>query len=132
MARTSRLLLVALALLTLAACATAATFDPQPLAAPADMRDVQSKTVGDVTVSVSILTDEQARKHFGADFQKHELQALWISVRNASNRRLWFIRTVLDPDYYSAEEAALLVAGRPIVVIIQPHLTEGHHRWMRL
>jgi LssY C-terminus len=62
-----------------------------------------------VTVSVSILTDEQARRHFGADFGKRELQALWISVRNASDRRLWFIRTVLDPDFYSAEEAALLV-----------------------
>ena len=114
MARMSRFLLTALALLMLAACATTTAYEPQPLTAPADMRYVQSKTVNDVTVSVSILTDEQARRHFGADFQAHGLQALWISVRNASNRRLWFIRTVLDPDFYSAEEAALLVqAGVP-------------------
>ena len=34
-----------------------------------------------------------------------------MSVRNGSDRRLWFIRNVLDPDFYSAEEAALLVQG---------------------
>ena len=75
------------------------------------LRDVRSKTIGDVSVSVSILTDEQARRHFGVDFARHELQALWISVRNGSDRRLWFILTSLDPDFYSAEEAALLVQG---------------------
>ena len=45
------------------------------------------------------------------DFATHELQALWMSVHNASDRRLWFIRNVVDPDFYSADEAALLAAG---------------------
>ena len=30
-------------------------------------------------------------------------------MRNGSDRRLWFIRNMLDPDFYSAEEAALLL-----------------------
>ena len=97
------------ALVALVLAGSAAASTPQPLAIPADLRDLQSKTVDGVTVSVSILTDEQARRHFGADFAKHELQALWLSVRNDSDRRLWFLRTILDPDFYSAEEAALLV-----------------------
>jgi len=96
-------------MLALAGCAT--TFEPQRLATPDELRDVQSKSIGDVTVSVSILTDEQARRHFGVDFGRHGLQALWMSVRNGSDRRLWFIRNMLDPDFYSAEEAALLVQG---------------------
>jgi hypothetical protein len=87
----------------------AASYAPQRLETPRELRDVQSRSVGDVTVSVSILTDEQAKRHFGVDLGRHEVQAIWISVRNASDRKLWFIRTVLDPDYYSAEEAALLV-----------------------
>ena len=95
-------------LLLLAACASA-PFAPDPVAAPDGLTAVQTKTVGEVAVSVSILTDAQARRHFGVDFARHDLQAVWIGVRNGSGRRLWFIRNVLDPDFYSAEEAALLV-----------------------
>jgi len=102
-----RILVVMLLVLTLSGCATA--FAPTRLVTPDELRDVHSKTIGDVGVSVSILTDEQARQHFGVDFARHDLQALWMSVRNGSDRRLWFIRNMLDPDFYSAEEAALLV-----------------------
>jgi hypothetical protein len=89
----------------------APAFAPDRLETPAELRDVQEKTVGSVTVAVSLLTDDQARQHFGVDFQRHDLQALWISVRNGSGRPLWFIRNVLDPDFYSADEAALLSQG---------------------
>lgn len=91
----------------LAGCAT--TYAPAPLEVPADLRDVQAKTRGAVTVSVSILTDDQARRQFGVDFASHGLQALWLSVRNGSERRLWFIPNVLDPDFYSADEVALML-----------------------
>jgi hypothetical protein len=96
-------------LLVTAGCAT--TYEPARLEVPAGLRDVQSKRVDGVSVSVSILTDELARRHFGVEFREHDLQALWIGVHNASDRRLWFIRSVLDPDFYSAEEVALLVEG---------------------
>jgi hypothetical protein len=94
-------------LLALAGCAT--TYAPQRLETPDELRNVQSKTVGEVAVSVSILTDEQARRHFGVDLGAHGLQALWLSVRNASDRQLWFIRNLLDADFYSPEEAALVL-----------------------
>jgi hypothetical protein len=84
---------------------------PQAPLSITEVRDVQSRAVGDVIVSVAILTDEQARQAFGVDFKRHELQALWMSVRNGSPRRLWFIRNRLDPDFYSAAEAALLTQG---------------------
>lgn len=97
--------------LLMCADAAAAPFAPRLLSTPAELRDVQTKTVGDVSVSVSILTDAQARQHFGVDFARHSLQALWISVRNGSDRRRWLMRNVIDPDFYSAEEAALLTQG---------------------
>jgi hypothetical protein len=106
----SRVGVVAVLMLSLAGCATN-SFAPERLVTPHELRDVKSKTIGDVTVSVSMLTDEQARQHFGVDFGGHGLQALWMSVSNGSDRRLWFIRNMLDPDFYSAEEAALLVQG---------------------
>lgn len=107
---TARLVASLLCLLAVTACQSL-PFAPDPLEAPAGLMGVQTRTSGDVTVSVSILTDAQARRHFGVDFAKHDLQAVWIQVRNGSDRRLWFIRTVLDADFYSAEEAALLVEG---------------------
>jgi hypothetical protein len=93
----------------LAGCA--ATFAPQRLETPAELREVQSNTVDGVTVSVSMLTDEQARRHFGADLEKRSLQALWIRISNGSDRGLWFIRPILDRDFYSADEAAQLLDG---------------------
>jgi hypothetical protein len=103
-----RLLLLAVALAAVSACAT---FEPARLSLPADLTGIESKTIGDVTVSVAVLTDDQARRHFGVDLGEREVQAVWISVRNASSRRLWFMRAQLDPDYFSAEEAALMVRG---------------------
>jgi hypothetical protein len=95
--------------LAAAGCSTTTVFAPERLATPDGLRDVHAKTVGEVTVSVSMLTNPQARQHFGVELGEREVQALWIRVRNASDRRLWFIRTVLDQDFYSAEEVALLV-----------------------
>ena len=100
---------VAVLMLAVAGCAT--TFEPQRLVTPDELRDVRSSTIGEVGVSVSILTDEQARRHFGVDLARHGVQALWMSVRNGSEHRLWFIRNMLDPDFYSADEVALLVQG---------------------
>ena len=58
---------------------------------------------------MAILTDEEARRHFGADLGGYGVQALWVRVRNASNLRYWYVRNSTDPDLYSADEAALLV-----------------------
>ena len=71
---------------------------------------MQSKTIDGVSVSVAILTDAQAQTQFGIDFRRLELQAVWISVRNPTPRKLWFIRSVLDADIYAAEEVALMAA----------------------
>jgi hypothetical protein len=94
-------------LAALAGCTT--TYAPAVLETPSALRDVQAKSAGDVTVSVSILTDDLSRRHFGADLAGRGLQALWVSVRNGSERRLWFIPNVLDPDFYSADEVALML-----------------------
>jgi LssY C-terminus len=101
--------LAAILVVTLAGCA--ATYAPAELRMPDELRGVQSTARGDVTVSVSILTDDQSLQHFGVDLGARDVQALWISVRNESGRRLWLIRSIVDPDFYSAEEVALLAQG---------------------
>lgn len=104
---------------------------------------LQSMAQDGVTVSVAVLTAAQARERFGVDLDAHGVQAAWIRVRNASPRGLWFIRNLLDPDFYSADEVASMTegevpnAGREAVrqhlrdesirVFMQPAaITEGH------
>jgi len=88
-----------------------ANFAPQRVEAPTELRNPQSEAIGEVAVSVAMLTDEQSARHFGVDLAGRNLQALWIQVSNGSERQLWFIRTFLDRDYYSADEVAHLVSG---------------------
>ncbi|MBL8445889.1 MAG: LssY C-terminal domain-containing protein [Zoogloeaceae bacterium] len=87
------------------------SFAPQPLSIPEDLGNVLSHTQDQVTVSAGLLTDGQARRHFGVDLGKREIQAAWIRVRNESGRSLWFIRNTVDPDFYSADEVTLMVQG---------------------
>ncbi len=97
--------------IVLTACATTAPYTPSRLITPDELSGVQTKTVDDVTVSVAILSDEEARAHFGADLGKQGLQTLWLSVRNGLPGKLWFIRNILDRDFYSPDEAAILMQG---------------------
>ena len=104
-----RLVLLLFVVLFQAACASRTAFVPERLTPPDHLTGVQTKSIKDVFVSVSILTDEQARAHFGVDLGAEELQALWLRVENGRNGRLWFIQNTLDPDLYTADEAALMV-----------------------
>ena len=105
----TRTLLLAGLLGALAGCA--APLVRAPLELPAALATLQSKQLDGVTVSAAILTDAQARAHFGADLAAREVQVAWLGVRNASGRRLWFIPNLLDADFYSADEVALMVQG---------------------
>ena len=100
---------VACVVLLVAGCASAPPYAPNRLKTPEDLHDVHSKSIDAVTVSVAMLTEEQSRQHFGVDIDEVKVQALWMRVTNGSDRRLWLIRTIIDPDFYSAEEVGLLV-----------------------
>jgi len=87
------------------------TYAPVQITPAVELEGLQTKSLENVAVSVAILTDEESGKHFGADLGSRGLQALWISVRNGSPNRLWFIRNSVDADFYSSDEAALLLSS---------------------
>ena len=93
----------------LGACAAVPT--PEPIVIPEGLDRIATRSSQDVTVSVSILTNAQAIRHFGVDLGSVGIQVAWLSVRNESPRKLWLIRPAIDPDLYTADEVALL-AGR--------------------
>jgi len=91
---------------TLTACATTARLEPQP--SPAVSEEAKSAEKDGVRVMADILGDLEAEERFGVDLASRNLQALWIRIENGSPRRLWFLTAALDPDYYTANETALL------------------------
>ena len=78
---------------------------------PLQLQGLQTKTLKDVTVSVAILTDDAAQEHFGFDFGAAGLSAVWLSIRNESALKLWFMRNALDPDIFSPDEVTLMLDG---------------------
>jgi hypothetical protein len=93
----------------LASCAS--IYEPVPLQLPNAIEGLQTKSTGSVYVSAGILADEQALSHFGLDLGDHDIQAIWLRIANGSDKKLWFLRNALDPDYFSADEVAAVLSG---------------------
>jgi hypothetical protein len=66
----------------------------------------QTQTKGGLTVTVSVPTLAEAAEIYGVDLAEKEIQPVWIKVRNATAVPYWFLSSGLDPDYFSASEAA--------------------------
>jgi choline dehydrogenase-like flavoprotein len=102
----ARFAIAALALsLLLGACAA---FDPQPVDVQAGPNEIQEKTEQAVTVSTTILSDEQALRLYGVDLADVGLQAVWLRIENDSEHAQWLLVSALDPNYFPPDEAAVL------------------------
>jgi hypothetical protein len=76
---------------------------------PIEPEGTQVETAGDVSVSAAILTDGDAAEHFGVSLAKGNLQALWLSIHNNSDKGLWLIRNAVHPDFFPADEAVQML-----------------------
>ena len=73
------------------------------------MARAESQCQGAVTVRAAVLTDDESQDYFGASLADEGVQAVWLSVDNASDVRLHFLPVVTDPNYFSASEVSRLV-----------------------
>ena len=64
---------------------------------------------GAVTVRAAVLTDDESKSYFGASLADHGIQAVWLSVDNASELLLRFLPIVTDPNYFTAPEVERLL-----------------------
>ena len=91
-----------------------ASFEPMPLEQLEQLEYVaRAMTMerDDVRVTVSVLTRQEARKAFGKKLDKQWIQPVWIEIENNSDRDYWLMLHGLDPDYFSAREAAYVSHG---------------------
>ena len=99
----ARGLLILLGLVLSTGCAS---FQPVPLEEVGFLERSKSKTEGDLTVTVSVLSQEEARLAFDSKLYKKKIQPVWVQVDNKSQEHLWFLPRDLDAEYYSAFEVA--------------------------
>src|SRR4249920_3936626 len=76
----------------------------QPFMSRAEVRQQ-----GAVTVRAAVLTDDESERYFGASLADQGIQAVWLSVDNASDLVLRFLPIITDPNYFSAPEVARLL-----------------------
>ena len=79
---------------------------------PMKLGRIQHIEQDDVSVQVSIPTDDEASRDFGVPFAKYGIQPIWLRIENASEIDYWLMPIAVDPDYYSADEAARVTGAK--------------------
>jgi hypothetical protein len=72
------------------------------------MQRAQTQTRDNLTVTLTVLSNKEAKKFFGAALSKRGIQPLWLEIDNRSDNTYVLIPRNMDPNYYSAEEAAYM------------------------
>ncbi|MCZ6806552.1 MAG: LssY C-terminal domain-containing protein, partial [Deltaproteobacteria bacterium] len=83
-----------------------AGFKPQPMDQIAFRERTQSREREGLRVTVSVPDRDEARRIFGVDLAKKHIQPVWLEIENRSEIPYVFMRTALDPAYFSSHEAA--------------------------
>jgi hypothetical protein len=88
-----------------------ASFHPQPFDKVGFEQRAQSSTDGQVTVSVTALTEEEARGALGVDLAGAGIQPVWVKIENREAIGYVIAPIVMDHDYFSPMEAAWQAHG---------------------
>jgi len=78
---------------------------------PIKLRRLQMHEEAGVSVQVSVPTDDQASQYFGVPLAENNIQLIWMTIRNRSDVDYWLMPFAVDPDYYSADEAAFITGS---------------------
>ena len=80
-------------------------------AVPPRLERIQSRSEAGVTAEVAIPTAGEAAALFGVSLAEHDVQPIWMRIRNESEEGLWLLAVAIDPEYYSADEVAALTGA---------------------
>lgn len=93
----------AIAVAIIAGCAT---FQPRPLGEVGFRDRIQTSERSGLRVSVAVLSRDETRDVFGVDLYAEDIQPVWVRIENSTERYWAFMLHGLDPNYFSAREAA--------------------------
>lgn len=98
------------------------TYRPQPDDRASFMERAQTQTQDNITATVAVLSDKESKKVFGAVLAKKGVQPVWVEIGNESNIPYFFVPRNMDPNYYSAQEAAYMAHFRQAKQILEAGL----------
>lgn len=94
--------------LLLSACTTTEYNPAADQNLPMRLGRIQSMEQYGVRVEVSVPTDDEASRYFGVPLARNGIQPIWIKIVNGGDVDYWLLPNAIDPNYYSADEAAML------------------------
>ena len=88
------------------------TFSPTPMDEVGFKQRAETRTEEDVTVSVVVLTAEEALAAFDCKLYKKKIQPVWLEMTNGTDDEMLFLPRSIDPDYFSPLEVAQKTSWR--------------------
>ena len=102
---TIQILAAAMMLVLISACRT---YNPIPIDNVDFHQRSQTKSVGGLTVTASVLSPEESEQIFGRPLAKKGIQPVWLKVVNNEDIPFALISHSIDPAYFSASETAYI------------------------
>ena len=88
-----------------------ASFNPHPVEEVGFERRAQTKTAGNIEVSVVALTEHESRAAMGVDVASKGIQPVWLKVTNREDIGFAIPPMAIDHDYFSPMEVAWRAHG---------------------
>jgi len=85
-----------------------ANFSPKPIEEVPFKNNAQTQSRNGITVSASVLSDDESDELFGVNLAAKDIQPVWLSIENDTEIPCLFLPITLDPDYFSPNEAAFM------------------------
>jgi len=82
------------------------TFSPTPMDQVPFRERAETQTEKGVTVSMVVLTAEEARAVFDVKLDKKKIQPVWLEITNGTGDDMLFMPRSIDPEYFSPLEVA--------------------------
>lgn len=85
-----------------------ASYNPVPMAEVGFLERAQSDSKEGITVTVAVLSAKESASIYGRPIAKKGIQPVWIEIRNDGDIPFSLIKRSLDPNYFTASEAAYM------------------------
>jgi hypothetical protein len=82
------------------------TFSPTPMDEVGFKQRVDTQTKDGMTVSVVVLTAEEAKAAFDCKLYKKKIQPVWLEITNGTEYEMLFMPRSIDPEYFAPLEVA--------------------------
>jgi len=92
-------------------CAVSAFQQPEQFDARYLRKRAESVVEDSIRVSAAVPGREESAAIFGIDLSEKNVQPVWLEIENNSGRSVYFLKTGLDPEYFSPREVAFAFYG---------------------